>query len=214
MLGILTGLHQEAALIRSIFPQTPLALSGASEEGAMKALEKLRHAGVTRIVSFGCAGGLSPSVQPGSVIVADYVHVGGVNYATDSQLSEACGRTKALQGGILHSNQLMSRAEQKHYMYQDTGCLAVDMESGVAACSGLPFAVLRVVCDDAGRDLPPAAGEAMKEGRVHVPALFRSLVRHPGQIPALISLGRDAAKARKTMAIFLQDHQERLRTIG
>ncbi|MXV36260.1 MULTISPECIES: hypothetical protein [unclassified Saccharibacter] len=214
MLGVLTGLQQEAALIRRVFPHSPVELSYASEQGAVEAMGRLQEAGVTKVLSFGCAGGLSPSVEPGTIIVADRVHVGSRDYRTDASLSALCGRDGdvALSGGVLHSREMVAQAEQKRRLYQETHCLAVDMESGVVACSGLPFAVLRVVCDDAARDLPPAAGEAMDKGRVKCAALIRSIVRHPKQISALMSLGRDASRARQAMACFLHEHQESLKT--
>lgn len=211
MLGILTGLQQEAALIRRVLPHPPIALSHASEEGAVVAMEKLRQEGVTKVLSFGCAGGLCPSLKAGTVIVADFVHVDGIDHKTDAELSEQFGCVGAMQGGILHSSVIVKRAVMKRRVYQDTGCLAVDMESGVAARSGLPFAVLRVVCDDAMSDLPPAVEEGMREGRVHIVALIRSLLRSPGQIPSLMRLGRSAANARRTMAHFLVEHKIRLR---
>lgn len=211
MLGVLTGLQQEAVLIRRVFPHSPVELSYASEQGAVEAMGRLQEAGVTKVLSFGCAGGLSPSVEPGTIIVADHVHVGSRDYSTDAALSRLCGRDAALSGGVLHSREMVAQAQQKRRLYQETHCLAVDMESGVVACSGLPFAVLRVVCDDAARDLPPAAGEAMDKGRVKCAALIRSIVRHPKQIPALMSLGKDASRARQAMARFLHEHQESLK---
>ena len=77
--------------------------------------------------------------------------------------------------------------------------LAVDMESHVAARVArrhrLPFAAARVVSDPAHRTLPPAARVAMKpDGRVDLPAVMRSLLAHPAQLPALIRTGRDAER--------------------
>jgi adenosylhomocysteine nucleosidase len=78
------------------------------------------------------------------------------------------------------------------------------MESGAvgAACArhGLPFAVLRAVCDPAGRSLPPAALAALDNaGRIGFLNVTASVILHPGQIPALLALARDAARARKTL---------------
>jgi len=82
-----------------------------------------------------------------------------------------------------------------------TGAAAVDMESHVvadlAARHGLPFAVLRVIADPVGRAIPAAALEAMRsDGTLGTAvACVRSLVRHPGQVPALFRVAVDTSRA-------------------
>jgi hypothetical protein len=78
------------------------------------------------------------------------------------------------------------------------------MESGAVARAardaGLPFAVLRVVIDTAGRDLPPAAMAAMAPGGgIDARGLARELWRRPHQIGGLLGLARDAAVARRAL---------------
>ena len=54
----------------------------------------------------------------------------------------------------------------------------------------------RVVCDSAHRTLPQAARIAMTpEGGVDLPAVLRSVLRRPGQLPALILTAWDAERA-------------------
>ncbi len=205
MLGILAGLKQEARLAARFFPDAKIALSHACEAGARRALLALREAGATELLSFGCSGALDPALPPGSVQVAEYVQQDGENHRADPALSARFGAAQAaVRGGILHSPVMIGTAMQKAVLFSRTGCHAVDMESGLVARSGLPFAVLRVICDDAGRDLPPAAVAGLKDGQVHVPALLGSILRHPAQMGDLMGLGRDAARARKAMVHFLQ----------
>ena len=83
----------------------------------------------------------------------------------------------------------------KAALYESTGALAVDMESAVAArfaaARNLPFAVLRVISDDAGHVLPPAALVAMKpDGGIALGRVLGSLLRHPLQVPGLIRTAR------------------------
>ncbi|MBS1090668.1 hypothetical protein JK208_03440 [Gluconobacter sp. Dm-74] len=204
MLGILAGLKQEARLIRRFLPDAPLALSHATPEGARQGVERLLRAGVTELLSFGCAGSLSPEAPPGTVIVAHHVHHENRNIPCDPALSQRFGSAFARRGGILHSDALVEFASEKARYFTETHCLAVDMESGVVAQSGVPFAVLRVVCDDATQDLPPAVKTSVKDGAVYIPGLIGSLVRHPLQIGGLIRLGKEAALAQRAMASFLQ----------
>ncbi len=204
MLGILAGLKQEARLIRRFLPDAPLALSNATPEGARRGVERLLAAGATELLSFGCAGSLSPDAPPGTVIVADHVRHEGKDIPCDPRLSQTFGSAYGRRGGILHSDVLVELALAKAWYFSETKCLAVDMESGVVAGSGVPFAVLRVVCDDASRDLPPAVKTSVRDGAVYVPGLVGSLLRHPLQIGGLIRLGKEAALAQRTMASFLQ----------
>jgi len=78
------------------------------------------------------------------------------------------------------------------------------MESGaVAAASaeaGVPFAVMRAVCDPAGRTLPPAALVALNSaGRLVAARLAMSILGRPGQLVQLFGLARDAAAARRAL---------------
>ncbi len=84
------------------------------------------------------------------------------------------------------------------------GAAGVDMEShlvGAAAeRAGRPFIVIRAICDPAGEALPPAAMVAVKpNGSTSLPRLFASILRHPGQVPALNRLARAAQAAEKTL---------------
>ncbi|UMM64724.1 phosphorylase family protein [Aristophania vespae] len=203
MLGILTGLREEAKLAVKAFPDALIVMSLADEEGAKKALQTLLNYGVTELLSFGCAGGLDPSLPPGTIIVPDHVwHKGQAFYCTP-KMKARFSNENSLNGGILHSPKIIETAAEKKSLREQTGCSAVDMESGIVAQSGLPFAVLRVICDDAAQDLPPAASEGLKEGEIYIPGLLASLCRKPSQLGTLIKLGQDATKARKRMAEFL-----------
>lgn len=205
MLGIIVGLAQEARLAERYFPHAKIALSHAHEAGAKRAVASLKEAGVTELLSFGCAGGLDRTLQPGTIQLADYVFVEGKKYPTSPALNTRFGAGQAvIGGGVYHSPIMLDRAAEKAACFTRSQCSTVDMESGLVAQAGLPFAVLRVVCDDAGRDLPPAARDGLREGRIDIAALMGSLIRHPLQIGALISLGRDAAYARRVMERFLQ----------
>ncbi|AQS88531.1 hypothetical protein NCH01_17940 [Neoasaia chiangmaiensis] len=206
MLGALVGLTAEARLLRKVLPEAPIAVSGATLDGARRALATLRAAGATELLSFGCAAGLSPAMRPGAILVPERVCVHGRHYTANAALRRRFGADRAdvVTAGLLQSDVLVETAREKAALFAESGCVAVDMESGLVAESGLPFAVLRVVCDDAARDLPPVACDVLSAGKISVPRLVGGLLRQPGQIGALMALGREAAVARKSMASFLR----------
>jgi adenosylhomocysteine nucleosidase len=70
----------------------------------------------------------------------------------------------------------------------------------VAAEHGLPFAVVRAICDPAERDLPAAALIALdQKGAIGLLRVLGSLLRQPSQLPSLLGLARDTARAQRTL---------------
>jgi adenosylhomocysteine nucleosidase len=156
--------------------------------------------GATALVSFGLAGGLDPALRPGAVIVARDVLSNGARFATDVALGAAFGGITGQT--VLAGTAVVADAVAKRALFTATGAHAVDLESGaviaVARAHGLPFAVVRAVCDPAERDLPPAALVALgPDGGIGLLAVLRSVVRRPGQIAGLLAVARDAARARR-----------------
>ncbi len=159
--------------------------------------------GATALISVGLAGGLDPALSAGAVVVPEYVVEDGTRYRTDPALSAwLAGRPPA--GGVCARPVAVATASDKAVIWAETGCTAVDLESGAVARAatraGLPFAVLRVVCDPAGRNLPPAALAALDASGTIAPArIAASLAARPGQIGGLLRLATDAARARRAL---------------
>lgn len=106
---------------------------------------------------------------------------------------------------IVGADTIIASAAEKAALYAQTGAIAVDMESHiaarVAARHNLPFAILRTISDSADQALPPAALVGMRpDGGVALGAILASLARNPAQLPALIRTGRDASAAFGSLA--------------
>ena len=200
MLGIVVGFAAEARLARGLGGQT--AIGGGDAAGAARAAGRLARSGVHALLSFGLAGGLDPALRPGALVIPDtLVTIGGDRWRTDPSLARRLG---PVAGILLAAEDILVTSAAKQSAWRRSAAIAVDLESAAvareAAARGLPFAILRAVCDPAGRNLPPAALTALDaEGRIRPAALLRSLARQPGQIGALIALGREAARARQAL---------------
>jgi adenosylhomocysteine nucleosidase len=200
VIGIVVGLAAEARVAARL--GCPVGIGGGGASGAGAAARQLVANGVVGLVSFGLAGGLAPGVAAGTMIVpVTVVGVAGERWVADAALSARLGLPA---GALLAADEIIASRAGKHRAWQSSGAIAADIESGavarVAAEHGLPFAVLRAVCDPAERDLPPAAITALDAaGRIQALALAWSLLRQPGQIGGLIALGREAALARKAL---------------
>ncbi len=174
-----------------------------------KFLEDLHaHArsGARGIISFGIAGGLSPGLRPGDVIVANAV-------ITANGAFPVCAEwTKSLQHSLPHAHRLpvfgadapVLTPLEKEALWSRTGAGAVDMESGaaaeVAALYDLPYAALRVVLDPAGRAIPLSAlAGARQDGKTDAMAVIRALMRRPGDLHGLLRLAGDSRKANRAL---------------
>lgn len=200
VMTVIVGLAAEARVARRLASQ--VITGGGSRAGARAAVHQAIANGAQALVSFGLAGGLDPTLKPGAMVAPARVLSGTRRYTVDPALAARLGLQPT--GTLLDWPHIVASVTAKQRLWQDTGALAVDLESGAvaeaAAEAGLPFAVLRAVCDPAGRDLPPAALAALdSKGAIGPLRIAGSLLRHPGQVPALIALARDATAARQAL---------------
>ena len=149
------------------------------------------------IISIGIAGALAPGLPVGQWVVADAVLFDGEPMPTDPAWTSrlAARLPEAATGTVARRRTRWWRRRRKRpRCIAPPARIAVDMESHIAARvarrHGLPFAAARVVSDAAHRTLPPAARVGMKpDGTMDLPAVLRSLLASPGQLPALIRTG-------------------------
>jgi adenosylhomocysteine nucleosidase len=193
-------LAAEARLVRSL--GWPIAVGGGTAEGARSVAERLVRDGVSALISFGLAGGLDPALPPGTILIPTGVMVDGDHFSTDPALRARLG--DAVTDTLLAASEVVASASAKAALFAVTRAAAVDLESGavarVAAQHGLPFAVLRAICDPAERDLPPAALVALdRRGAIGLVRVVGSVLAHPQQLPALLVLAADAAAARRAL---------------
>ena len=194
-----TGLAKEAKLVGIA---GVVAVAGGGDAGGLMAKLDALHGDLRGVISIGLAGALSPLLNVGDVVIADQVITGlekwdcheGWRVRLTSRLPYAH------QGQLFGSDLIIENAETKSGLHTATGALAVDMESQVAARfaakRNLPLAGLRVISDDAGHALPPAALVAMRpDGGIALGRVLGSVLRRPGQVPALIRTARSSNKA-------------------
>lgn len=191
--GIVVGMAAEARIARRF--GWPVVIGGDA------AADLVRN-GVRGLVSFGLAGGLDPALRRGTVIVPTAVITDRARYVTDQGLSRRFGGVTGHL--LLGANTVAATVEEKRSLFDATGAAAIDLESAsvarIATSHGIPFAVLRAVCDPANRTLPPAALAALDaRGTIGFARVLASLARHPAQLPALLELAADAAAARRAL---------------
>jgi hopanoid-associated phosphorylase len=170
------------------------------------ALESAAKRGASGIISFGVAGGLAPDLIAGDWIAAAAVRTGQRLFPTDQAWTRSLLERlpEAAQAEIVGMDTLVADPLEKRLLHAQTGAAAVDMESHIAAriaaAHQIPFVACRAITDPADKPLPPAALIGLRpDGTADVLAVFRSLVRQPSQLPALVRTALDARTARAAL---------------
>lgn len=194
MLGVVTGLMAEAKTLAH--HSAIRVVCTAAQAGRVRPLiTQLISGGVTRLMSFGLAGGLAPDLMAGDMVIADTVLGDAQQWRCDTlwgqQLESAL--PAAHRGAICGGDRIIAASGAKLQLHQQSGALVCDMESQhvaeAAHAAGLPFAAVRVVCDPAHFTLPPAALLPLRgDGSPDLVAILGSLRRQPLQLPALLAL--------------------------
>jgi len=205
---VVAGLAREADRVRGEGVET--LLSGANADLLRAALEAKAANEYAAVVSFGLCGGLDPALRPGDAILGTQAIGAGQAFEAHPKLRRvlregfAGAGLRLREGPVAGVEQPAMTVAAKADLRGGTRAIAVDMESHVAgafaAQRGLPFAILRVVCDPAGRALPPLAAAAVKpDGGVDVALVLRAILREPAQLGGLIRAGLDSGAAFATL---------------
>ncbi|MET0277252.1 MAG: phosphorylase [Pseudorhodoplanes sp.] len=199
---VVTGLQREAAIAAGTGVVT--ICSGGRHDVLAQRLAAQRPP-LGGVLSFGLAGGLSPDLKSGDVVVASHVLHGDERYGADQRWHDAILRTVDNQiriklGSISGSAEVVTRAADKSSLHAQTGAIAIDMESHIAAAYAarhrLPFAAIRAIGDSSSRNLPALATDALREdGSVDIVKVMRGLAANPAQMPALAMAGIDSERA-------------------
>ena len=203
MIVAVTGLQRERRILAG--PGVEVVAGGGDQARLEAEVERLAP-GARGIISIGIAGALAPALRPGCWVVATAVHDRGAALPTDPDWSGwLVSRLPGAERGVLLGvDTVAATAEQKAALRRAGNAIAVDMESHVAGRVARhhhrPFVAARVISDAAQRTLPPAARVGMKSGGVvDLPAVLRSLLLAPWQLPALIRTGLEAETAFRAL---------------
>ncbi|HET8550974.1 MAG TPA: hypothetical protein VFM97_00680 [Gammaproteobacteria bacterium] len=185
---------------------------GIGPRRAAVAAERLVARGARALLSWGTAGGLSPALRCGDIMIPERVltadNPAGVAVDGDwhaRTVKELAARVPVSSGALWSSREPVTAVEAKRVLSNE-GMAAVDMESGavalVAAQSGLPFFAVKAICDPAERALPAALLGLIDAEGAFRPRGLSGLLR--GGIPAWRAAGAlraDFAAARRALKL-------------
>lgn len=168
------------------------------------------------VIATGVAGALSGGLRPGDIVIADRALKARQDsahpeqeVAVDSATVDLCERIlhraglASSTGAILSSMRVIPNAAEKRAAKQDSGAIAVDMESAAiaieATARGIPFAIVRTVIDSLEDEIF-GAEMADEQGRVKPLAAANYLVRNPGAFLKIPWMIRNLALATRALA--------------
>lgn len=189
-----------------------VALSGTGPNNARSAAEQLIRQGVTVLMSWGCAAGLSDTIRSGDLLIPDSLLANDLpTIATDSHLIERFrqgleGKVRLHRQALFSCDTLIATTQAKRDLFQQTQAVALDMESyfiaDVARQAGVICLVVRSVADTVDMSLPTAVVAAIDaQGQVDIKHLLLHLLMRPMAIPELVRLGLRFNRARQTLKI-------------
>lgn len=210
-LGSLTSQKLKQSQVITLRENILLIFSGAGPGNASLASRLLLDRGATCLVSWGCAAALAERLIPGDLTLPDAVLFEGRSYDVSVPWLEGLRGLLKTQlvvqsGAIASSGRIVASSAEKLLIYQQTGAIALDMESGaiaqVATQAGVPFLVVRAIADPVAMNLPSAVVLALDaDGQIKLSKLFRHLFLNPWELPDLIRLGLHFSAAKRTLGL-------------
>jgi hypothetical protein len=158
------------------------------------------------IVSFGLAGGLSPGLRAGDIVVASCVVGHNGRFATDDVWSGRLltAMPTAFYAPIIGVESPSGIRAERRELGVRAGALAVDMESHivgqVASRNLMRFVAVRVVIDTIDRNIPQAAMACLSDnGETRMSKLGGLLLARPTDTPDVLRLCANWLLAREAL---------------
>jgi adenosylhomocysteine nucleosidase len=192
-----------------------VAHAGIGFENAFTAAHCLISEGATALINLGLAGGLSPGLRAGHLIIAEEVlnidHENNrIRWKTD-EFSVAHARSvfsaenvPVAFGTVTTAKQGILTSDQKKLLFNQTHALAVNMECTAVARAALeknvPFFSMFAICDPAEETVPYALYKCLdKKGKVRLVTVLQNLVCNPSLMFDMKRLSRHFASAKKAL---------------
>ena len=206
VVGIVCALASEARHLRPT-DDSLVMTTGMGSSAASTGARALIDAGAKALASFGLAGGLDPTLQPGAILLPTEVQGpdGRIHPCEAGWRNRLSAKIVARSGRLVSSARSVGSVEDKAELFRTTGAVAVDMESAavaeIAEQHGLPFLAVRVVVDSAADVLPRAVTAAAdNEGHLQIWRLIGALALAPNELAPLIRLAQRYRVANRSLA--------------
>lgn len=183
--------------------------AGTGADRARRATQALIDAHTpTWVLSAGFSGALHPDLELGNIVVANsIVDASGEELRVDVKMTPDPERGWHV-GRILMTDEIVRTVEEKRQFADETGALAVDLESLAVAqvCqqTNTRFMAVRAISDDLSTDLPPEVMSVFGgTGSLRAGAIAGALWKRPSSMKDMWRLRENAQRASERLARFL-----------
>lgn len=209
IVGVITGVRNEADALRLVMSEknSPIVrFSGARAAVAATSVDELLSLGVGGILSFGSAGGLSPDLKPGDLIVGrEIATASGDMWQCDKEWTRRLSEHLEVESQIVFGSDRIADVSAKSRIFRESTAVAIDMESHIlaskAAKHGLPVAVLRAIVDPNDFEIPSWVMDSVRpNGTVSLLPIISGMCIFPWQIGRLATLGSYNKSAMESLS--------------
>lgn len=222
---VAAAMDQELAPLRiRALPNLQLVKTGIGIEKAAGNLRRcLEQTRVRAVFGIGFAGGLSPELQAGDLVIARRIRRSSVTVPASPELLAAAEKVR-LHGTAIHFgtlvtvDQVLGDSEAKRSLAvslerHEAGC--VDMESSAIAqvCSErqIPFLIARCVTDRVDEDLPIDFNRCRKsDGEIDPKKVLLSALGNPRAFAGLWRLHKRSKYCAENLALFVERFLQKL----
>lgn len=187
-------------------------------EGALRAraslVELLESTEIGALIAIGVAGGLSPDLAAGSVVLALSIRNGaGEVPPPDAAMLARARRLEAIrEGAVLSQAEIAVDPVSKERLWRESAgrnALVVDLESAsyarAAAERAIPYLVARAVSDGHDETLPLDFNRYRRvDGTIDRGRLTRQVCLHPSLLPELLQLRERVQDCAERLADFVE----------
>jgi adenosylhomocysteine nucleosidase len=202
--------HSMSAAAQHVAVQTGVGRARAADGARLL----IRYFSPQALVSFGFAGGLTPELARGTLVIGTALvcedssrKMAAANRDLVDQVQAAADAEElpVQQGVLVTTHQLVADPAAKSDLRGRSGACAVDMETAgiveVAHQTGLPWVAIRAIVDGAGDSLPAACLTTLHEdGHVAAGQLIRTICRSPWLLWHFLRLAGDMGTARRHLS--------------
>jgi len=201
-----------------------LAQAGMGRANAERATRFLvRRYPLQLVIALGFAGGLSPAMLAGELVLCLRLHCEALPEAICRpdpgylSLAARCSGAEPRRlrlGNSLTVLRLVSRPVEKRALGETWGAQAVDMESywvaRAAAEAEVPFLAVRAISDPLELRMPPLDQVMGEDGSLSWPRALGRFLTHPAELVRLPRIGANAQLAARNLAEFTEAMLARL----
>ncbi len=205
---LIVATYQELGIFKGL--PLSISISGIGRDNAYKNAKIAITKGASCLISSGTATALSPHIKIGDIIIPNIIISSNKEKLYIPYCNKVIENLKKIKsprifcGPLLETDKVLVNSQDKIILYQNTGCIAADMESAgilkAANEANLPFVCIRAVSDSLNMNIPQWLLISLKkDGNISFSLLIKGFLCNLNEFHQLIKLAVGFFKAKKSL---------------